>query len=201
MLDYYTNQLNMQYTLPKELLYHIMLELNINEIKNLCFTNYGFFDICDDIHFWKQKFDQDGLVYVDLPDLNIFKLYEAAYKSTKIMYLIDNKILLDTEKTPKYISFTLKGKDFTKIIGYFHSEIFSKKLNIRINFRQGQIIITTRIKTKNMNADVTEHINEQKLYYILTKLFYYYPNKHIFDKYSNNLHSPKIYNFLMNGPE
>ena len=47
--------------LNDDILYNILLQTNINDIKSVCLSNKVYNTICKDINFWKYKFIQDGL--------------------------------------------------------------------------------------------------------------------------------------------
>src|ERR1700722_14064614 len=41
--------------------YHILLNSNVNDLRNYCFVNQTVYSMCISVGFWKQKFQNDGI--------------------------------------------------------------------------------------------------------------------------------------------
>ncbi len=117
----------------KELDEEIFLNLDVNDLKNVCNINQYTQKICNDKSFWLKKL---VLNHLDLPDLKIdnidwFRLYEAISSTKSNLYMI--KIFDDTilyEIKPRFYTY-----DFTlylQLINYDNEVKFKFKKIKRI---------------------------------------------------------------------
>lgn len=150
-------------SLPYDTLYQIMLLLGVDELRSLCSTKF-FYKVCND-DFWKNKFKQDGLVMLHIPNSNRLRLYEASYKATNVINLIINKKVKDIE-------FIIDTDEFIKIIGDLNIDVPYQELHVRIT-NINKIILSTVIKNNFVNQDIVVELDKNQLYHILVRLYYY----------------------------
>lgn len=78
----------------KDVWYNVLLNSHIDDFKNLCFVNKLTVDICNDKHFWSEKFAKDNLWLPESFIKNMVKVYKnISYykiKSIKIIKDVDN---------------------------------------------------------------------------------------------------------------
>ena len=85
--------------LPTEAIFTLLLSSDFNNIINLCQTSSTINDICQDDHFWYQKFIQD---FDDFP-----KLYNKSWRQSYEIMLQTNKILHDMIETNNFLLFEI----------------------------------------------------------------------------------------------
>lgn len=71
-----------------EIIYNILLNSNIHDIRNLCQSNIQFKNICHDKHFWIDKFNHDNLIYIENDNFIDDYITAVAYK---LITFIKNK--------------------------------------------------------------------------------------------------------------
>src|SRR5258708_9538835 len=98
-LNYLYNAVPSNVILPSEMWENILLNTDVNELKNVCFTNKTTINICNKTSFWKEKITLFNLPF-DWLDLNAIKsindwiktfdklLFSDLY-STKLLLLLD----------------------------------------------------------------------------------------------------------------
>lgn len=74
--------------LNDEIIYNILLNSNIHDIRNLCQSNIQFKNICHDKHFWVDKFNHDNLIYIENDNFIDAYITAIAYK---LITFIKNK--------------------------------------------------------------------------------------------------------------
>lgn len=90
----YQNKKLSECLLPKEVIYNILLFLDLKSVDQLCNTNTCFYEVCQDKHLWKEKYKMDNMNVLFLNDQDINQhIYKLAYDILQNGQHIYNKML------------------------------------------------------------------------------------------------------------
>ena len=178
----------METYISDDILYSMMLNSDITTIKKICLTNKSAVRICNNIYFWKDKFNHDNLplLFNDvIPQTvdewrNEYEAIDSAVKSVKrIFNLIPNEEIVSRDKIK--ISMIFSDEDELKML-------LPRKLTKGIQVMGDQKIViyynvyhnTTHIYYEtppdNMIYSRSLDININDSIDLLIMLMYYYPN-------------------------
>lgn len=90
----------------EDVVFNILLQTDIDDIKNLSLVNKKHYNVCNHIHFWHTKFKQNHLT---LPNFNtIISDWIQIYKFT--FYLMDYDQYVESEEYDNYYVWYKKKK-------------------------------------------------------------------------------------------
>jgi hypothetical protein len=153
--------------LPQDIIYNILLQSNIYQIKNLCFVNKYNYKICSSLAFWEYIFERDG-----------YPLFEVHTKAEdwldeyfKMMEL-DKLVTGVIKNINKHKHTRLETRDSKQQIRWINQFIS----NLNYNY---MIPITISMIKKNSYTVASPFnnikVDKKELKLILLKTFYQYP--------------------------
>jgi len=148
--------------LPQDVIYNILLQSNIYQLKNLCFVDKYNYKICSSLYFWETIFERDGLP--------LFEVHTKAedwisdyFKIEELTTLVNSVI----KNINKYKTVKLYVNDHGGWIRQFIS--LEKQTHKTITIK----LISKNVYEISSTLDQI-HVNKNDLKLILLKTFYYY---------------------------
>lgn len=174
--------------------YNILIHLKYHDLKKTCLTAKSAIKICNNISFWKDKFQKENLTIVGKMPMTI-KEWIKKYKKASYASLIANKIVNVLKHNPKYTisAFFELNFDMSKIIPQYEENIKKARRQFGGKFLAGQGF---SIKMKNglqfkffyINNNGSEPgkfktmITYDQLYLILYYYLHYFSPKELNDQ-------------------
>lgn len=155
-------------------LYNIMLNSDINTIKNLCLNNKSVNLICKDKYFWSDKLDKEGFSFVVDKTMQSYEQMLNLQKKTEI--LMKNRYI--------DVKYPLKT-DLSLIFSKIENEVNIAKEDFDINSQEMTIVNyknTIRLYWDfyDQNDDqieiLTLSLSKNEFHDIIIKTMYYYPS-------------------------
>ena len=157
-----------------DILYTIMLELNIKDIKSLCQTDKNANKICHNTFFWEQILKRDNLYFEGVE--KSLKDYELLHNhKIKIDNLILHRIVFKLDNGLIDAFKILSKEEFDKIIKERYQDFdvnYIEEFVINKSSQPGKLLLF--IVFVNTSFEITLGIETIK--HILLKTLYYYPN-------------------------
>ncbi len=153
--------------LPFDILYNILIQSNINQIQNLCYTNKYLHQICNQTSFWELIHERDRLPLLTEWD-NIADWINDYHKMKKI----NQKVTIILDYLVDYHRIRLfGGNKLNDWIKKFAPQLPGARFYIDVYYVEpNNIIIYSDVNKANL---VTFNLNEFET--ILVQTFYYYP--------------------------
>lgn len=144
-----------------EVIFDILLNSNIHDIKNLCQTDNQFNRLCHDKHFWIIKFNQDQLPFTDGP--NYIDVYINAMVNKLVFYIKNQPFQYIHFTIPLTILIEIDPKTFSLV-----KEDFNEKIEEFIGIAYNQYNNTWTIDTYgNRTRVINEDLVISYLQYII----------------------------------
>ncbi len=183
--------------LPDEIVYEILLDKEVNDIDEFCYTNKKNTRICESLQFWQDKLLHDGLppfLIDDVRNINnyskelgidrnvdtfieLYNQMEACYYQAKVIVFI-NKVELFNKITNGSIIITNPHYNDIKLYSYLPKSNIKWIESLKIKFKNNQYILY-------MN-DLKINITESEAIKILTYLAIDNATSMIFDTFDEN---------------
>ena len=175
-------------TLNSDHLYSIMLTMDFNTLNSMCVTNKLAYTICKNTHFWKEKFNHDGLPLLNGYSMNEYhKVLNAATTTDQLI-----KTLIHEEKMieyPQVYIYITKNYHYLKFIFPDINIVpYIQEIRINISFSTKNSSVSYEIifgSSNESDSDTLKYeslsVNIKDLKIVLIKILYYYPNVDIDD--------------------
>ncbi len=184
---------NPQTNINEDIWYNIMLHLNYTDLKKSCLTDKTAMKVCNNISFWKNKFENEHLEIIGKIPTTLkewIKKYKIASTSSLIANRITHVLQHDQYTITAYIEL---GFDVLKIIPEYEKNIKKARSRFVGDFLavQGFSIkskngLQFKFFYQNDNGDLagkfTTMITFDQLYFILYRYLHYFPSKTLIDQ-------------------
>ena len=205
----YKDEFTQPQNINEDIWFNIMLHLRYKDLKKTCLTDKMALNVCNNISFWKNKFENDNLEIIGRVPTNIkewIKKYKIASNAAHMANKITNVLKLDSTYT--IVAYIRLDFDMLKIIPEFEEYIkkarrqfvgdflISQWFYIQVN--KGLSPLYFKFVYQNDNGDTTSKfiamITFDDLYHILYRYLHYFSSKDLTDQYgfSYNLNDLKI---------
>jgi hypothetical protein len=196
LINLYNKAREQRQQLPDDVIYNILLDLNINDYGRLAQTNERFYNILKHSDFWIKKYNHDKLIYlpsfveegIDLED-HVYYYKHALDDNTKAKHII---YIYDVEfynNENKFINFEIRdistiifylGKNYKKLAESIDYDFNQDKYTITIKKNENKYIFNMKGNNNNESIQLTRNEIIELLSVIL------YGEVHIHDNFGSS---------------
>lgn len=208
--------------LPSDIMYEILLNLDVDELPQACIINKSNYKLCLDERFWKNKFDHDNIPFIVISDTKTLNEWILNYKKCKDKNFIDaynvsNKLVnYMLHKKKNYIDYFI-----VLDINYDTIDWLPQSINNGIVKSKNQSDLSLYFNIKNSNimfmyvpideetgdygdeyVKFVENVTRQDFIIYLANLFYYFPDVAIMNEEDEDKNDIFLqYKVLRNNPK